>query len=424
MNRWGVLSLLGVLACDQDHGASDAEGEAEHNETVSEMGAIGGGVFGADPESGAFVAGRADYTPSDPGLRDGAVVLGEMARRSGRVIAPLKDWQGGPVIASEGVDEVAAALAVEPRTERAARVAARGSWLVVGGRVVVAEGPSVEVSWAGREASEVALGPVAGEAFVARLPLALARVPEEVRAVIGAEVRVFDQAREVCIARIAGLMLEARLVHEAFGPWEPRYSEREVLARGLRQVVATLEPLAGDAWSCEGGVVAVGVEAHSPRLFAEVETLPSARRKAVAVMCGVSTWQAMRGVAEAPRPHSRECRRLAETAEVRSFETRSGERFVVVASDGVQAGLSGEGLELAWAYVSEARALGVVDVMADGTPELMLAPSGRLPSAVGGVRLAGDLSAPTFEEDWTPVPPLRTGVGGYAVPDYSVFRER
>jgi hypothetical protein len=318
------------------------------------------------------------------------------------------------------------ALAVNPPQPAVDRAAETGSWMVAGGRVVLAEGPEVEAVWAARAPSEVKQLPVAGDLFVARLPLRLDALPRAISGAIGADVRVFDAAREVCIARITGLELEARLVHEPLGPWTPKYSEQELLARGLRSVVATLEPLAGDERSCEAGVAAVGVRAVSPSLFQETSVAPSVRRKATLAMCALSTWQAQRGLAEDAQPWSGACRSLADRANVRAFETRGGERFVLVASDGVQAGFraSGERLDNAWAYVEDARAVGVMDVQSDGTPELILAPSSRAPQSIVGMRFAGDLSEPSFEPDWTPVPPRRVSVGGYAVPDYSVYQPR
>ncbi len=438
MKRWALVCVaslgVGFAGCDEDYASgADAgdEADVEDNETLA-VGAVGG-EYGADPESGVFVAGPRRYTATDPAMNDEVVRLGSGDRpaRTGRgqVISRGPTWEGGPVVALAGSDAEALALGVsgsEPVVDRAAET---GSWLVVAGRTVIAEGPAVAVAWAAREPSDVKLPPVAGNAFVVRLPLALARVPEEVRRVIGAEVRVFDREREVCIARIAGLELEARLVHEAFGPWDPAYSEREVLQRGLRALVATLEPLAGEPDACAGGVVAVGVRAASPRLYLPAVVTPSLRRKAVNAMCGLAAWQRVAAYdteSGGGKPWSPACRAVARDADVRLYETRAGEQLVVVSADGLHAGFkSGDGgLDTTWAHLSDAPVDGVIDMRGDGSPELVLGSTSRAPAVVAGVRFAGDLSEPTFQSDWTPIPPRRTSVGGFAVPDYSVFRAR
>jgi len=428
---WVCVASLGACwaGCDEDYAGGADSGDrvdAEDNETLA-FGA-GGGDYGADPESGMYVAGPRRYTASDPDMNDGVVVFGaRTVGASGRVISRAPAWEGGPVVALAGSDAAAVALSVagpDPVVDRAAET---GSWLVVSGRPVIAEGPEVAIAWAAREPRDEKLPPVAGNTFLVRLPIALARAPEEVRPVIGAEVRVFDQAHEVCIARIAGIALEARLVHEAFGPWDPSYSEREVLERGLRSVVATLEPLAGGADACAGGVVAVGVRAAAPWLYLKATVTPSMRRKAVNAMCGLGAWRApTAGYGEEAGTWSPACRGVARSAEVALYETRSGEAFVVVSSDGMHAGFVSrrDGLENVWAHNSDAPTEGVIDVQGDGTPELVLGATSRAPTAVAGLRFAGDLSEATFLSDWTPVPPQRMTVGGFAVPDYSVFRAR
>ena len=119
---------------------------------------------------------------------------------------------------------------------------------------------------------------------------------------------------------------------------------------------------------------------------------------------------------------------------MRLFETRLGERFVLV-DDVVPHGhmriLAGfrfgaEGMDNRWAHLTdvEADAQALLDVQGDGVPELIMRATYRAPESIAGVAFAGDLSEPTFAEDWTPVPPKRLEVGGYAVPDFSVFRPR
>lgn len=428
-----ILSgLMVVIAsgCDAEYAASELDDADGGDVAPYGGGGLGGlGAFGADPESGVSVAGRPSYTPADPGMVDGVVVMGGARGPSGvRVIAPLGTWEGGPVVASEDKDAQAVAVATVGREPLVDRTAETGSWLVIGGRVVIAEGPTVDASWAAREPSDERRPATAGHAFVVRSPVALARLPEEVLRVIGSEVRVFDGEREVCIARVAALSLEARLVHEPLGPWDPAYSEREVLTRGLRSVVATLEPFAGGDGACQRGVVAVGVRAPSPELFAEVDVAPSLRRKAIAAMCALPAWQAMaREDDGGPLTlWSNECRLLSVAAEVRRYVTRSGKAFVLVSSDGVHAGfhVRAGALDNAWAHLGETPAEGLIDVQGDGTPELVLASTDRAPSSVVGLSFAGDLSEPTFLEDFTPVPPRRLAVGGFGVPDYSVFRAR
>ena len=422
MRLWLAWVVVVGGGCDQDFaGGEDADAD-DGNETASLYRSVGG--YGLDPENGVAVDGPLVYSPGDPGFGE-VVHLGATERG---VIADRTEWEGGPVLGSRGADEIAKATTVVPDEPVTDHGAETGSWLVVGGRVVLAAGPEVDAGWVARAPSDVEREAEAGDTFVARLPVELERLPHALGRVVGAEVRVFDQEREVCIARVAGIELEARLVHEPLGGWLPTYSERELLARGLRSVVATLEPLAGANDACNRGVVAVGVRAPSPSLYRSIEVTPSARRKAINATCGLEAWQ-RRAAGEGEidtRPWSAACRALTMKAEVRGFETRLGLRFWVVSAAGLHAGFSEQraGLEDCWVFTSKAPAAGLIDVHGDGHPELVLGPSARAPASLSGARFGGDLTEPTFLEDWTPVPPERLGVGGYTVPDYSVFEER
>ena len=194
-------------------------------------------------------------------------------------------------------------------------------------------------------------------------------------------------------------------------------------------LVPDLEPLAGASRDCERGVVAVGVRAPSPALYREAPIPPRLATQARAAMCALPAWRQAAGLMDGDaRPWSAACAQLAARAELHLYETRLGDRFVVVGADGLQAGFRAAGSKLvsAWAYAptTPTHADGVIDVQGDGTPELILSATERAPAKVVGLAFAGDLSEPTFEADWTPIAPKRAAVGGYAIPDFSVYRAR
>ena len=420
-----LMSLLALTtaACDvafeSDPDAADAADGVDGVEWSMQTSALG-----ADPESGMMVAGEVTYSPGDAELDRLAqvVVLGGHGTSAGiRVVyGPNGAVLAAPsdkIITEPAVVDAPISVAVDHHV-------ASGRWLVAAGRPVVMEGPDVEVAWATRAPSSDKHGPIAGNTFVARLPVALTRLPDEARAMLDQTVRIFDTEHEVCIARVTGLTLEARLVHQPLGPWDPAYSDAEIFARGLRTLVAEVSPLAGASAECGAGVVAVGVEASSPELFQEGSVSRRLHDQAIDALCALPAWRA-REAGDHTVGWS-QCRDLGRRAEVRAFESRAGERFVLVGDGGLYAGFSVDLKRVlpVWSYELPYRPEGMIDVHGDGSPELVMPELERAPRSFVGLTFGGDAREPDYSADWTPIPPTRTAVGGYAVPDFSVFPAR
>lgn len=425
-----ILMTAGVAAaCDYEERAADPDAADAGPDVWVTTGALG-----ADPASGLMVAGAPDYMPDDPELARLAslVVLGGPG-----AVGAVRVVHGpnGPVLL--GPDDraplgnaVLDAPVAPPSADDDPRVAA-GRWHVSGGRPVVVEGPGVDLGWAVAPPATTPHGPAAGHAFVARLAVDEARLPAEVLALRDATVRVFDAEREVCLARVTGFELEARLVHEPLGPWDPAYSDADIFARGLRSLSAVLTPLAGASTECARGVVAVGVGAPSPRTFAEVATPRALAERAVDAICALPAWRAhiregLLGYTDVAVDWRDACRALERRAAVRTFESRDGARFVVVDDEGFHAGLTPAGRRLAhaWSFTLAHRPEGLIDVHGDGSPELVMPELDRAPRSLVGITYAGDGREPTFAPDWTPLAPVRAAAGGLAVPDFSVFPGR
>jgi len=425
-----VAAGLALAACDyQEHeGASDDAADAGPDVWIQT------GALGADPASGMLVAGAPDYSLADPELArlSDLVVLGAAGGGAVRVV----HGPNGPLLLGPGdrepiVDRIADAPAGSaPAADDDPRVAA-GRWHVAHGRPVVVEGAAVDLAWAVARPSPAPHGPAAGHAFAARLAVDEARLPPEVLALRDATVRVFDAEREVCIARVTGFELQARLVHEPLGPWDPAYSDAEIFARGLRTLEAVVSPLAGAPDACARGVVAVGVGAPSPRTFAEIDTPRALAARAVDALCALPAWRAHTREVDLEGPDTNaswteRCRSLDRRATVRTFESRDGQRFTLVADDGFTAGfvVDGKRLRGAGSFMLSHRPAAVIDLQADGVPELVMPALDRAPRSVVGLAFAGDARRPTFASDWTPQAPVRALAGGLGVPDFSVFEGR
>jgi len=173
-------------------------------------------------------------------------------------------------------------------------------WLLVDGRLVLAQMSSIEPAWA-PGVPTLARRPTADDdgLFVAQKALAPMALPSAHRALVGATVKVFDLEREVCVARVTGLELEARLVHHPeaiFGEDDqplprPEHDATAVFELGVPMLLARLEPIVGAAADCARGLWAAPVLAPSPTLFARAAIDKSLSRLAVRAFRALPTWR-------------------------------------------------------------------------------------------------------------------------------------
>ncbi|MCC6623017.1 MAG: hypothetical protein IT385_17290 [Deltaproteobacteria bacterium] len=179
-------------------------------------------------------------------------------------------------------------------------------WLVIDGRLAIAHMNAVEPAWStGVPRLVTRPGPSAddGGLFVARKTLVPDALPSAHRALVGATVKLFDHEREVCVARVAGLELEARLIHnpadwgfddEADRPSPPDHDATSVFELGVPMLLARLDPVSGTADDCARGLWAAPVESPTPTLFARapMEKMDkSLSRLAVRAFRALPTWR-------------------------------------------------------------------------------------------------------------------------------------
>lgn len=173
-------------------------------------------------------------------------------------------------------------------------------WLVLDGRLVLAQGDLADIAWASDDDAATLSLPSDPDSGVFRAERALVteRLPSTITQLAGAEVKVFDHAREVCVARIAPIdtfRLGAELVHttdvwdDEGEPIAPIHTADEVFEHGLRVLSAELEPLFGD---CTRGLWAAPLEAPSPTLFREAANTRSFKRQALAAFRALPAWHA------------------------------------------------------------------------------------------------------------------------------------
>jgi len=147
-------------------------------------------------------------------------------------------------------------------------------WLLVDGKLVLAVDGEVAPEWM-TGAAKLVQTPKSvedGLDFVASKTLVQSHLPSAMRTLIGATVKVYDHEHEVCVARIAGMEIEARFQHSSEWTDEgtqvlPKHSAAEVFEQGVVSLRARLDPVSGAASDCAKGVWAEPVDAQRPVLF-------------------------------------------------------------------------------------------------------------------------------------------------------------
>lgn len=248
----------------------------------------------ADDDASATVASSSDVlvvhfeARSPESTTSDAQEVADEAERAAPAIEPR-------AAALRAALEAALEAGAEAGAEAAVEAAWRDArWVVHAGRLVLAQGEQMSAQW-----SEAAprLTASASPRFFAERTLRVEALPEELRALPGREVKVFDREREVCVARVAGTAsyrLTAELLHEQFDGAEDEvpvpitHSAAEVFDLGLTSLSAALEPLMGD---CSKGLWASPVAAPTPILYRKAAVSASLRRQALAAFRALPEWR-------------------------------------------------------------------------------------------------------------------------------------
>ena len=302
-------------------------------------------------------------------------------------------------------------------------------WLVVDGRLVLAQGDAVEATWMRDEPLLARTAAPEGDGrFGAIVRVETDALPERVRQLAGQEIKVYDREREVCVARVAApeaFLVEAALVHLP-DLWEeapalPQHTAAEVFEQGLVTLTAPLEPLMGD---CVGGLWAAPLAAPKPVLYREAAPSPKLARQAIAAFRALPAWrdaqeEMLAFYGDGPERRSLRAQRwdtLYDTRpEVTRYVSDRGEReLVVVVADSVDGcGSAGQrlmavldvvrtGKELRFVELASipygASPSGLVDLEGDGVIELI-----DETGSGGGIaieRWHGDRPVPSDENGW------------------------
>jgi len=326
------------------------------------------------------------------------------------LVVVFETRQPAAVAADVAVTEVgpSATDAIEPADvvvdANVTGVAPTGRWMVESGRLVLAY-EDIATDWSTGPAKLVQGGdPKKDGLFVAQKTLLASALPAAMTQVAGTEVKVYDDTREVCVARVGtsgGFELNAKLVHlpDSWGDDEqaiaPSHTADEVFEKGLTLVSAGLEPLMGD---CTKGLWATPVGAHSPVLFRKAAIAPALARKAIAAFRSLPAWHtaqnamltfwqddSMAGAMKGKRWDMLDGTKPLATL----YRSHDGARTLVVVSANSHEGCGSEGQQLtsllellgegkdarfvevgsmAWADAPR----GIVDIGADGTLELLV----------------------------------------------------
>jgi hypothetical protein len=344
------------------------------------------------------------------------------------------------------VSEVEALPVEAPRPS----IASDTRWLVNGGNLVLAQGE--EAAAVGSREAEATLAhghpPESGLFVAVRRPLAL---PAEAAALAGAEVKLYDHDREVCVARVdeAGrFALTATLIHlrdewqeEGEEASAPRHDASEVFDLGVTLLEAPLVPLMGD---CSKGLWAAPIEAPRPVLYREAAASPKLARQAIAAFRAVPAWreaqaamvEALAGMGEdTPLGRARRWDTLyGARPEVKLYRADRGGREIAVVHADSWDGCGSEGqrmvalfevvhegkkprfVELA-SLVGAAVPAGLVDLEGDGVVEVF---SGAFKHhGIDVERWHGDRPAPSEHNDWQDE--RYEPIHGLTVPDLTMY---
>lgn len=357
-------------------------------------------------------------------------------------LAPPADFARTPPDAAR----VSAEATTEAAAERAHDLPADTRWLVMDGRLVLAQGDAIEASWGSGGPGLIRTQTDGDGLFVAArgvdhdaLPLALTRLA-------GREIKVYDREREVCVARVGAqetLSLRAALVHlpdawaeEPFEP--PTHEAAEVFEQGLVTLSMALEPLMGD---CGAGLWAAPLEAPRPVLYREAALSPKLRRQAIAAFRGLPAWRSAQHemlAFYADGPERRALRKerwdtlYGTRPEVtRLVADRGGRQLLVVVGDSIDGcGSPGQRLVSLLEVVDGGKAArlveltslpfastpaGLVDLEGDGVIELIGGGAGGLAIE----RWHGERAAPSEDNDW--IDERVEPVHGYQIPDLTHY---
>lgn len=178
-----------------------------------------------------------------------------------------------------------------PRPDPASR------WLVHDGRLVLAHGDEVDAAWSSAPAKLKQSGDPAGDGlFLAERRVDATALPLEFVALAGAELKVYDREREVCVARVGATpRLTAELVHlpdewvdEGEEARVPEHDGADVFEMGRAILSIPLEPLIGD---CDPGIWAAPLAAPTPGLYREVAHTKRFERKVIAAFRALPAWR-------------------------------------------------------------------------------------------------------------------------------------
>lgn len=338
----------------------------------------------------------------------------------------------GPTVADAvDVADVDSVDAIDASDPNGTAVTA-GRWMVEGGRLVLAQGEAVAAGWTTGSAALVQSGePKNNGLFVAQKEVVAGALPAAMTALLGGEVKVFDETREVCVARVgADFAIDAKLVHMADSWGEddkeiaPTHTADEVFEKGLTLMSAGLEPLMGD---CTKGLWAMPVAAKSPVLFRKAAIAPSLARKAVAAFRALPAWHVAQKAmltfwGDSPAPVELKGKRWdtldGTKVETTLYRSHDGARSIVVVTSDSHQGCGHEGQQLTSLFEltgegKEARFTelasmpwfnaphGISDIEADGQLEVFASPSDATkPMNLRIERWHSDRPAATEENGW------------------------
>jgi hypothetical protein len=300
-------------------------------------------------------------------------------------------------------------------------------WFVHDGALVFEHtdsNPTVPHLIDGRHGAPVAM-PLGADRFGASRDLALGAVPLAHRLMLGQTVRVFDEQREVCVATVSSLSLEAHLTHipesnwdDEGNPLEPTplaYTPSEIFDNGVVLLKGQLVPLFG---TCEGGLWATPVDAPSPTLYREADAPDrSLTQRAIGAFRKTSVYTAIQKryldqfSADYPAPAPRWDILDGRRPEVRRFVGDNGDVLVAVTADTMdgcgspgQSGLAvfrltGTRLDFVTGSASGAVPTAFIDLEKDGHPEAIFADAHMKRSVRWSVTPSQPLAADDFESD-------------------------
>jgi len=334
---------------------------------------------------------------------------------------------------SESARSTSDVLVVVFETRQAGAGVGATQWLVESGRLVLARGSDVG-AWATGPARLVQRGDPKGDGlFVAHKDLLRSSLPAALTAIVGTEVKVFDDTREVCVARVATsdrFSLDAKLVHlpdswnEDETPVAPNHEAADVFERGLPLLSAELVPLMGD---CGRGIWATPVTAPRPTLFREEVLAPKLTRKAIAAFRALPAWHdaqsAMQNFwVDSPMPGYLKGKRWdtldSAKPEATLYRSHDGTRELVVVHSNSAQGCGSEGQEVTTLFelvtagkdtrFVEIASLpwqsapgGIVDLEGDGMLELYTGSApGKVPTALRLERWHPEAPAASQDNGW------------------------